>query len=198
MAIQDFKSALTGGGSRANQFRVILTFPNWVPTGPLATLKAGFLVTAAELPGSTIGTTTVTYRGRQIPYSGERSFAPWSVSVMNDTDFAIRNALETWQQGINQNETNRGRVAANQYQCNAIVQQLDRNDVVLKQYQMIDIWPQAIGNIQLNYGTNDVIEDFPVTFQYTYWTSDITSTVGIEGAVGGAILGNIPTTGLGV
>ena len=198
MAIQDFKSVLAGAGARANQFRVILTFPNWVPTGPLATLQAGFLVTASSLPASTLSTTPVVYRGRTIPYAGERQFSPWSVNVLNDTNFVIRNALETWQQGINQNETNRGRVAANQYQCNAIVQQLDRNDVVLKQYQMIDIWPSNIGDIPLNYSQNDVIEEFPVVFEYSYWTSDITSTVGIEGAIGGAILGNIPTTGLGI
>lgn len=198
MAIQDFKSILKGSGARPNQFRVILTFPNWVPTGPLATVQAGFLVNATALPESTVSTAPVMYRGRQIPFAGERQFAPWSVSIMNDTSFVIRNALETWQQGINQNETNRGRTVANQYQCNAIVQQLDRNDMVLKQYQMIDIWPSEIGNIPLNYSQNDVIEEFPVTFQYSYWTSDITSTVGIEGAIGGAILGNIPTTGLGI
>jgi hypothetical protein len=195
MAIQDFKSQLSGGGARANQFRIILTFPNWVPTGPLATLKAGFLVTATALPGSSIGVTNVVYRGRNIPYAGERVFEPWSVTVMNDTDFAIRNALETWQQGINANTTNRGRTSANQYQANAIVQQLDRNDVVLKQYELIDIFPSNVSSIALAYGQNDIIEEFGCEFQYTYWTSDITSTTGITGAIAGSILGNIPTTG---
>lgn len=195
MAIQDFKSQLTGGGARPNQFRIILTFPNWVPTGPLATLKAGFLVNATALPGSNIGVTNVMYRGRNIPYSGERSFEPWTVNIMNDTDFAIRNALETWQQGINANTTNRGRTAANQYQANAIVQQLDRNDIVLKQYELIDIFPSNVSSISLAYGSNDVVEEFSCEFQYTYWTSDITSTTGITGAIAGSILGNIPTTG---
>lgn len=195
MSINSFKSQLAGGGSRANQFRVILTFPNYVPTGPLATLKAGFLVTAAALPASTLGTTPVYYRGREVKYSGERRFAPWQVTVLNDTDFVIRNALEIWQQGISENATNKGRVVASQYQATAIVQQLDRNDNILKQYEFIDIYPSVIGDIPLDYSTNDVLETFPVTFDYSYWTADILSTVGAIGIGAGVLAGNIPTTG---
>ena len=196
MTIQDFKSMLTGNGSRPNQFRVIITFPNWVATGPLATLKAGFLVTSSNLPESTLGTVNVMYRGRNIPYAGDRIFSPWSVNVINDTDFVIRNALETWQQGINENTTNRGRIQANQYQANAIVQQLDRNDQILKQYEMIDIYPSEVSPIALDYGQNDVVENFACTFQYTYWTSNISGSIGATGYVAGSILGNIPTTGV--
>lgn len=200
MAIQNFKSALIGGGVRPNQFRVILTFPNWVPLGAAAVLKSGFLVTAASLPPSTISTTSVMYRGRNIPYAGERQFTPWSVNVLNDTDFVIRNALEAWQQGINSNTDNTGRIASNQYQVNAIVQQLDRNDNILKQYEMIDIYPSNVGEIALDFGNNDVIESFPVVFEYTYWTSNVTSQTGALGLAAGVgfsnILGNLPTTGI--
>ena len=196
MTIQDFKSMLTGAGSRPNQFRVIITFPNWVPTGPLATLKGGFLVTASNLPESTLGTVDIRYRGRNIPYAGDRVFTPWTVSVLNDTDFVIRNALETWQQGINENTTNRGRIQANQYQANAIIQQLDRNDQILKQYEMIDVYPAAVDPIPLDFNNNDTVEVFNCTFQYTYWTSNITSGVGAAGFAAGSILGNIPTTGI--
>ena len=202
MSIQTFKSALSGGGVRPNQFRVILTFPNWVQLGALAAQKAIFLVTAASLPPSNLSNTPVMYRGRQIPYAGERSFSPWTVNVLNDTDFAIRNALEVWSQGINSNTDNRGRIKPSDYQVNAIVQQLDRNDSLLKQYEFIDVYPESVGEVALDFGNNDVLETFTTTFQYTYWTSNITSDAGVLGGTVAVaapgmsnVLGNFPTTG---
>lgn len=195
-SISTFKSNLAGGGARPNQFRVILTFPSWVPSGPIATLKAGFLCEAASLPASTIGVASVPFRGINVPFAGDRQYQPWNLTVMNDVDFAIRNALEIWQQGIVENDTNLGRTVSSQYTATGLVQQLDRNDNIIKTYEFVDMFPENISDIPLAFGTNDTIETFGVTFRYTTWSSNLASTASAIGAVAGnTILSNIPTTG---
>jgi len=148
------------------------------------------------LPGSSLGTATVPYRGLKVPLAGDRTFQPWQVTVLNDTDFAIRNALETWQAGISEQGTNLGRTVASQYTATGIVQQLDRNDNIIKTYEFVDMWPSEIAPIGLDFNQNDTVETFSVTFNYTYWTSNLASTASAISAVAGStILSNLPTTG---
>ena len=98
--IDQFKAQLIGGGARANQFRVILNTPPGIATGlPLGT--SSFFIKAASLPGQTIPEITVNFRGRQLFLAGDRTFEPWSVTVVNDGQFGIRKAFETWSRGIN-------------------------------------------------------------------------------------------------
>ena len=98
--IDQFKAQLIGGGARANQFRVILNTPPGIATGlPLGT--SSFFIKAASLPGQTIPEITVNFRGRQLFLAGDRTFETWTTTVLNDTDFAIRNGMERWMNGIN-------------------------------------------------------------------------------------------------
>ena len=181
--ISDFKAQLTGGGARANQFRVELAFPTFVPLGAVAGLQGQFLCNTAQLPASTIEPISVLYRGRPVNFAGERSFAPWSVSIYNDTNFNIRNALEQWSNGIQNNAGTNGIVNPLNYQVDMSVYQLDRNGATIKTYKFIDAFPSEVGDISLGYDQGNAIETFNVTFQYNYWTSD-TSTGGAAGGFG--------------
>lgn len=183
-SIHQYKNAMVGGGSRPNQFRITLTFPSWVAGGEFAGEKAQFTVGAASLPEQTLGVASLPFRGRDIKWAGDRTFGPWSVNVYNDTEFAVRNALESWSQGIVENESNRGRTNALQYQTQSLVEQLDRNDQVLKTYVFYDLWPIQVGEIGLDWGNNDQIEIFPVTFDFlTFEASDVDGRVGDSGPI---------------
>jgi hypothetical protein len=173
--IADFKAQMIGGGARANQFRVDLTFPAFVAVGAAAGINAQFLCKGAQLPASTIENTQILYRGRQVNFAGERSFAPWTVSIYNDTTFTIRNALERWSDGVMNNAQTNGRVNPRDYQVDLLVHQLDRNGATVKTYKFVDAYPTAIGPIALDYDTNNAIEIFDVEFTYNYWTSDTTT-----------------------
>lgn len=175
--ISDFKAQLTGGGARANQFRVNLSFPPFVTLGSVAGAQAQFLCNAAQLPASTIEPITVQYRGRPVTFAGERTFAPWTISVYNDTNFNIRNALEQWSNGIQNNAQTNGITNPGNYQVDLQVFQLDRNGATIKEYTFKDAFPSEVGDIALGYDQGAAIETFNVTFQYNYWTSP-TSTGG--------------------
>lgn len=172
MSILNFKAALLGGGARANQFRVTLNFPGFVSGASSAANKAQFLCTAASLPGQVIGVAPVMYRGREVKLSGERRFDNWSVTVLNDTDFDIHNAFESWMQQINNKQENSGITNPLLYTTNMNVEQLDRNGITLKKYTFQDAWPVSISPIQLNFGQNDSVEEFQIEFAYGWFESE--------------------------
>jgi hypothetical protein len=167
--ISDFKANLSGGGARSNQFSVTLIPPALVANSGNAGRAIGFLCKAASLPGSQIADVPVFYRGRPVHLAGERDFQPWNLTIYNDTDFLIRDAFEAWSHlMVNYNATD-GQPTPLAYQVDAVVSQLDRNGVVLKSYTFHDCWPTDIGQIDLDYEQNNVIETFPVTLQYNYF-----------------------------
>ena len=167
--IDDFKANLIGGGARANQYRVTVTPPPGIAIG-LDVRRASFLVTASSLPAQTLGEITVPFRGRNIYIAGDRTFdEPGTTTFMNDTDFMIRNAIERWSNGINDLANNTGVIAPADYQTDLTVEQLDRDDTVLKTYIFRSAWPTNVGAIELTNETADTIETFEVTWRYQHF-----------------------------
>lgn len=168
-AIDDFKANLLGGGARANQFRVTITPPAGIAIG-LDVRRTSFLVTASNLPGQTLGEITVPFRGRQIYIAGDRTFDDtWSTTFLNDTDFMIRNAMELWMNGINDLADGTGTSTLADYQTDLQVEQLDRDDTILKTYIFRSAWPTTVAQIDLSSETADGIEDFEVTWRYQHF-----------------------------
>lgn len=167
--ISDFKSQLIGGGARPNQFRVELVFPSFAAGGALAGQQSQFLCRSAQLPASRVGSIPIAYRGKTIHVAGEREFEPWTVSIYNDTNFNIRNAFESWSGGINSYNSIAGRTNPTEYQVDLSVHQLDRSGSIIKSYKFFDAFPIDIGAIDLNFESANEIEQFTVTFQYSYF-----------------------------
>ncbi len=167
--ISDFKSRLSGGGARPNLFEVELAFPDAVAIENDVLQKARFLVKAAALPASTIAPIDVPFRGRILKIAGDRTFETWTITVINDTDFALRSAFEKWMNTINKMSDATGVVDPEAYQKDATVKQLDRDGSVLRSYKFWDIFPTNISTIDLSYETTDTLEEFTVELQVQWW-----------------------------
>jgi hypothetical protein len=170
-SIDDFKSNLIGGGARANQYSVIMPSVAGVIATGLDSRRTSFLVKATSLPGQTIPEVTVNFRGRQLFLAGDRTFETWTTTVINDTDFMVRNAMERWMNAINDLEENTGLVNVNDYTADLQVRQLDRDDRILKSYTLRSCWPTVIAPIELSYDTVSDIETFDVTWRYTSFSA---------------------------
>ena len=166
--ITDFKSKLTGGGARSNLFEVVISFPSAAPADTNVLDKSRFLIKAVALPDSIINPLTVAFRGRTLKLAGDRTFATWTISVINDTDFAIRSAMENWMNKINNVSDNTGVTDSAEYTADAFVYQLDRDGSTLRAYHFYDLFPTNISAIQLDYGT-DGIQEFTVEMQVLWW-----------------------------
>jgi hypothetical protein len=177
--VERFKSSLTNGGARPNQFMVQLSFPTYVAGGDLAVARAPFLVSVAELPGQTVNPAIVQYRGREVKFAGDRVYAPFTITVLNDAEMSIRNAVELWMGGMEDLADKFGRLQPSQYQRDMQVFQLDRNGNALKSYSIINAFPVDLSPVSLDFGANDQISTFTVTFQYQHFTTTNNSAGGI-------------------
>lgn len=169
--ITDFKSKLTGGGARPNLFEVELAFPDSISIDNDVKDKSRFLVKAAALPASNITPIDINFRGRILKIAGDRTFDTWTITVINDTDFAIRSAFEKWMNVINKLSDATGFNDPAEYQEDAFVHQLDRDGSTLRTYKFFDIFPTNISQMDLSYETIDTIEEFTVELQVLYWES---------------------------
>ena len=174
--ISDFKSRLVGGGARPNLFEVRMTdLPDFVDDWPSETFQ--FMCKAAALPASNIAPIDVPFRGRIFKVAGDRTIDTWTITIINDEDFRIRNAMEAWMDGIEKLSINLGATNPSAYMRNATVFQLGRGanprsenadgdrNAVLAEYEFIDMFPTNISQIDLSYDSSDTIEEFTVEFQ---------------------------------
>ena len=168
--VERFKSALTNGGARPNQFAVQMSFPTYVAGAQLAVARAPFLISVAELPGQTVNPAIVQYRGREVKFVGDRIYAPFTMTVLNDAEMSIRTALEQWMGGMEDYVGKFGRLQPSEYQRDMQVFQLDRNGNALKSYNIANAFPVDLSPVGLDFGANDQISSFTVTFQYQHFT----------------------------
>jgi hypothetical protein len=200
-SISDFKSYLKKGGARPNLFLVRLNFPSQlsqvadigtITSSANLTTQAEFMVKTAQIPASNIGTIEVPFRGRMLKVAGDRTFEPWSVTVVNDGQFQIRQAFEAWSRGINAltenvSQLGYGADGGASYCVDMTVFQLSRDGQtpsrtpanpnnqgvdgmdVIRAYKFYDAWPSAVSSIDLSFEANDQIEEFTVEFQYNFF-----------------------------
>ena len=182
ISVTALRNKLVQGGARPSLFYAKIDFPTAgdleelrTATG-LETKDISFFIKSAQIPESTIASIPINFLGREFKVpSIDRTFADWSITVLNDTNFKLRNAFERWQNGINNMSDNEGLSNPVDYQVDAFVDQLDRNGNTLKSYTLRGAFPVDIAAIDLNFATNDEVETFGVTFQYQYFETNTTT-----------------------
>lgn len=178
--ISDFKGRLVGGGARPNLFECELAFPSGLSITPDDDFR--FMIKAASLPASTINVIDVPFRGRNLKIAGDRSFDPWTITVINDSNFKIRNAFEKWMNYMNRHDDNAGIITPALYQSEMKVYQLGRgvenngkipdtgsSMPVLKAYKFYGCFPTSVSAIQVSYDSSSSIEEFTVDLQVQWW-----------------------------
>lgn len=176
--VAEFRANMIGDGARPNLFSVSLTFPTIAENGTVASQKTTFMAKSAQLPGSTVGIVPVYYFGRELKFAGNRTFTDWTLQIINDEDFTIRRSLESWMNSINShagNVRNSGAINPSSYSVDATVTQYGKGGDVLKTYKFVGMFPIDIAPIDLDWGSNDTIEEYATTFAFQYWESDTTS-----------------------
>lgn len=158
--IDDFKASYDNL-ARPTQFKV---------SGMGADRSLEFLCKGAQIPAGTIGTIEVPTRGgRKVKEPGDRTYAPWTITIMNDNDFTLRTFFENWQNSINSPAGNIGPNSSEAIKFDAFVEQLDSEDNTIATYQFTGTWPSELSPIELSFETTDTIEEFTVTLEYDYW-----------------------------
>ena len=170
-SINTFRSnALNNAGARANLFDVTMT---GATVAGLNASEFTFACKAAQIPSSTVGVVEVPYFGRVVKVPGNKTFENWTVTIINDEDFNIRNAMEKWITAMGTHEGNVATISAGDgtlYGQATVNQYAKAGGTVLEAYNFVNIFPINVAAIDLAWSDNDTIEDFTVEFAYDYWT----------------------------
>ena len=166
LKVDDLKAKLSGGGARPNLFRATINFPGYAGGN---TELTSFLCKAAQLPSSVIGQIDVPFRGRQLKVAGDRTFENWTVTVINEDAFEVRNSFERWANGINEHRNGTGILNPADYQADLTIEQLNRQNETIKEITLRGAFPVNVAGIDLSYDTTDTLEEYTVEFAYQYW-----------------------------
>lgn len=178
--INEIKSQMLFDGARPALFQV--TIKN--PANSVADIKLPFMCEAATIPQAEIGSIEIPYFGRKIKLAGDRTYSDWTVTIINDEDFLIRNAMEEWSNKINSFQGNVrafGSASPLLYKSQAQVIQYSKTGVPIRTYQFNGIFPTSVSTIDLAWATQNEVERFQVTFAVDYWEV----SGGITGNAGG-------------
>jgi hypothetical protein len=176
--VSDFIGQFKYAGARANLFEVTGQIPS--AAGSFDGTKASFLIKAASFPSSIIAPIEINFRGRKVQYAGDRSFEPWTITVLNDVDFYIRNKFEAWSNIINNYGSNLAfREEFNNYTVDWTISQLDRKNQKTKTYKLKNCWPTNIAAIDVGNDNENTIEEFTVELQFLdFIPSDVDGVAG--------------------
>jgi hypothetical protein len=176
--VQQFRAQMTDDGARPNLFQCEIQFPlNVIPDSTAANQKFTFMARAAQLPGTTVNQIPINYMGREIKVSGNRQFTEWTATIINDEDFMLKSAFERWMSGLNSHVGNLRAVpfmSPADYQTTAFITQFAKDGTIVKRYKFVGLFPVDVSPIEMDWGANDTIEEFAVTFAYQWWEADTT------------------------
>ena len=197
--VQEFRSQMQYDGARPNLFQCEMTFPFLSRVEGDPQRKFTFMARAAQLPGTSINSVPVMYFGRELKFAGNRNFPEWTVTIINDEDFVIRKAFERWINGLNSHVGNlrdpqfvngqgtsslggAGQIASLGYQQDAYITQFSKTGDPIKSYKFVGLFPIDVSPIDVDWGSNDNIEEYAVTFAYQWWeSSDDNPTTDVSG-----------------
>ena len=99
-------------------------------------------------------------------------------AVINDENMDIRSDFEFWMGQFNSHEYNDSTFSAANSGMGTFV--ITHNNREMSsggdlQWQFENVFPVALGEIGLDWGSNDTIEEFTVDLAYDYWESSQTS-----------------------
>jgi hypothetical protein len=171
MATIDEFSTAFGQGQRATLFRVSGDIPGQKTNSETRT----FFIKAAQFPASTLGFVEVPFKGRKIKRPGDRTFAEWSLTVLQDQKNETREDFIGWMNQINSHKNISGVIPGDALFPDWQIQALDQADKVSGSIDLFRCFPTEVGTLDFNYESVDTFAEFTVTLQYDYWTSSKSS-----------------------
>jgi hypothetical protein len=173
-ALSEFKSNLTGGGAKSALFQVDLSYPS--PITPPA-INAKFLISAASIPASSVGTYDVFYHGKSIKVASDRTYEAWETTIINDEDFGVRKSLEQWLSLLSNHELNTRSKSVNSvkkegknadYKTDITVSQYFKSGTPSHKYKFTGAFPVGLSTIALSWESN-TIETYTCSWAYDCW-----------------------------
>ena len=126
----------------------------------------GIRAKGSQLPTSDMGVLEIPYKGRKVKMPAERSFAEWTVTIMETEAMEVRRALERWMSQIDAEDLIKRDTGAI---CNIEVHLLrgdNTTDAIV--YKLFGAFPSSLASVDLSFDEQTAPLEYSVTFQYGY------------------------------
>lgn len=163
-------------GLRPNRFTVNGAFPTAVSTQPT---RFDIYCKATQMPGSSIGVIPVPWMGRVVKFSGERTYADWTIQVYESSIESqdLRKAMEEWIELMDGRETHQVNYDVTAtweiyYDDFAGDSQSTIGNPIQsspKTLHLVNCFPVDISPVDLSYDSVDTFSEFTLTMAYDYW-----------------------------
>lgn len=133
-----------------------------------AVLPQGLEIRAkgAQLPTADLNVMEIPYKGRKVKIPAERTFAEWTVTIMETADMNVRKQLEAWMSVLDQEDAvARDTAALADIDC--ILLKPDNSTPSIT-YTLYGAFPSSIASVDLSFDEQTAPLEYSVTFQYTY------------------------------
>lgn len=160
IAISNILNALSNGVSHPNRFLVQL--PN--DDGTL-----GILCFACTLPSRGLQTFEIKQRGTpyKVPFSQE--YQPVTLSFYAAPELNTRRYFDKWHKDVILTYRSNILREYDDFAREVRIKVLDRMGATKYTVAMHEAWPLNIGEVDLNYGTNNTYTTITVTLTYKFW-----------------------------
>lgn len=186
--IDEFKAqGLVYGGARPTLFQVVVSPPPSLSLDLLSARKFELTARATSVPEQNVDQIQIPYMGRKIKVAGDRTYADWRVTIMNDEDFGVRSMFEKWSNALNRAVSNTrmamGSGSAEAYKADMTVLQFSKEGEIIRGYQLVGAWPQLVESMELDWDSTNQIQNFNVTLAYDYWIPTVENSSKIAGGI---------------
>ena len=161
MDISKFGTQYSGDYARPNLFQVTIA-------GTAPAMDVEMFVKTATLPNTTVGVVEVPYQNRKLKVPGDRTFADWTATIMNDESYVVREALLEWQMKITGFTKFSSAIDVSEAHRAITIQPFDRGGNNSTHKVLVYGWPSEIGTIDLSWETPDAIQEYTVTFSVSW------------------------------
>ena len=174
--INEFTSKLKNGGARPNLYRLkIGNLPGVVQVKTGSTDVEYMCKSVSGIPSSTIGTIEVPYFGRVVKFAGDREIAELTTTFINEENMKIRNIMDSWINGLNETRNNTASKTMGgrrTFTSSVTLDTFTKKGDVDQTWKFVNCWPSNVSSIDLNWDSQNAIQEFTVTWQYDTYEHD--------------------------
>ena len=183
---QDLMRKYLGDGARNTRFDIKLSIPPKISNSYNDSRALSIMCKSANLPNRTIQTQNIVFRGRSIPVPVSTKYSnTWTCTFYNDENHNMRKMFELWLDAVD---------SKNEYTSftdemkGLIGDDYIKDEIKIEQYSSISndletatptavwtlygVYPTDVSSIELS-SESESIQEFTVTFSYTYYEIDI-------------------------
>ena len=129
-----------------------------------------FKCKAAPMPAAQVENIALGYQNRKYNIGGDRTFEAWTISIYNDEDHSTRQKFVDWQAMVHGQGNTISGSKPSEYKKTGSIRQISRDgETITKEYSVFGAYPTLVGEIQMDWDTNNEVEVFEVTIIYDYW-----------------------------